>query len=80
MKITDILHEFLHLFGKHWWSKWTDPKPVKQIGGLTAALTGYVRGTAQARFCRICNKHENELVSVGELEDERSLDYDEDFE
>jgi hypothetical protein len=50
-----MIHQILHTFGIHNWSRWSDPSPLASGDGLTSAFAGEQKAIAQGRVCDICN-------------------------
>jgi len=57
-----MIHQILHAFGIHNWSRWSDPSPLASGGGLTSAFAGEQKALAQGRVCDICNLQEQTIV------------------
>jgi hypothetical protein len=57
-----MLRKFLHLFGRHHWSIWTNPVPAETHGGIAAAFSGSKTHGVQVRHCLVCNIYQSNVV------------------
>jgi len=57
-----MFRRFFHIFGKHHWSVWSIPTPLRSSGGIKSALVGYEEQAVQYRQCLICHLYEENFL------------------
>ena len=50
-----MFRKFIHAFGNHNWTLWSNPRPVVTINGLAQAFAGGAVNFTQMRVCRVCH-------------------------